>query len=988
MNNQRCDPNKTLICLTLILLVFFIAASEAIGESVPENVDEPVVVAYQPNDFPGSLTAGNGKALGVIIEFWLSWAAQVGIDIDLRIIDQINPLEAVRRGQADTTLVLFDELHSHDQFAFANTGLPVPFYIYHHYSIRGLRSVDDLRGFRIGVIQDTTAKEYLLRRLPNSTVLVYPTAEALLKAAEAGEIRVFVAPKPTMQYVLENRDLHYNYRFHEDTPLFVRELRPVVRRNEDALQGMINRGLEEIPAMQWKSLQNQWLSRTDDDNTLVITLPMDYPPLVTRNERGQPAGLLVDIWRLWAQQTGNRIRFDLSSWSNSLKLLREGRADIHGGLFRDPEKATWMAFSQPIYELESGLFVLANSGIQNIQQLTNKPVGVIKNSQQEAWLAEWFPRLKSVPFEDVDEMIDAALEGQLVGFMHEVPPTRLLLQQRGQISQFKEFPQLRRRRQLVGAVLEKQKNLLESINQGFQNISAKKLQAVEDDWISDPTSQYYRMQAGDVSLTNDEKAWLDKRGVIQIGLAPDSPPLLYQDEDGQLQGIVLDYLVLLQRKLNLDLQWVIEPRWSMALDKAKRRQIDLLPGTVETPQQRKWFISTQPYAEFQRVVVTRHDASDVTRVKDLMGRKVAVSQGSADHEWLSRELPQLDLITYANAQKALEAVSKGLVDAMVGNLMVVTWLLQEHHLADLKIATTVTGQVNQLRFAVRKDWPELVGILNKGLAAITPEEHTAVRQKWFKVQFDQGVDMAFVRRLVLQIVGLALAVVVIIILCWNRKLRREISERKRAQSEVKAQRDELERLATTDDLTGVWNRRRFMDLAAQEIKRAQRYGSPLAIVMIDIDHFKRINDTYGHIMGDLALIKTVDCIQHELRSSDVLGRIGGEEFVMLLPETGPLHAAQVAERLRQAISHLQIAASTSVEDGNSSESKPIELTISVGVTQLLAQDCSIDQALSRADQALYRAKRSGRNRVEINDTNPSQKIPPLWPQDPMLSLLF
>jgi diguanylate cyclase (GGDEF)-like protein len=141
-------------------------------------------------------------------------------------------------------------------------------------------------------------------------------------------------------------------------------------------------------------------------------------------------------------------------------------------------------------------------------------------------------------------------------------------------------------------------------------------------------------------------------------------------------------------------------------------------------------------------------------------------------------------------------------------------------------------------------------------------------------------------------------------------------------------------------------------------------------------------------MGDLALVQTVDCIQHELRSSDVLGRIGGEEFVMLLPETGPLHAAQVAERLRQAISNLRIVATTGVADVNSTESKPIQLTISVGVTQLLAQDSSIDQTLSRADQALYRAKRSGRNRVEINDTNPSLKIPPLWPQDPTLSLLF
>jgi ABC-type amino acid transport substrate-binding protein len=210
MNNQRRDTNNTLIRLMWMQLVLLTLASAAIAEPNSENAGEPVVVAYQPHNFPGNLTGGNGKASGVIIDFWLSWAEQAGIDIDFRIIDQLNPLDALRRGHVDTTLALYDEPHTSDQFVFANTGLPVPFHIYYHYTIRGLRSVDDLRGFRIGVIQNSTAKEYLLTRLPNSTVLVYPTAEALLKAAEAGEIRVFVAPGPTMRYALENRDLHYN----------------------------------------------------------------------------------------------------------------------------------------------------------------------------------------------------------------------------------------------------------------------------------------------------------------------------------------------------------------------------------------------------------------------------------------------------------------------------------------------------------------------------------------------------------------------------------------------------------------------------------------------------------------------------------------------------------------------------------------------------------------------------------------------------------
>jgi len=165
--------------------------------------------------------------------------------------------------------------------------------------------------------------------------------------------------------------------------------------------------------------------------------------------------------------------------------------------------------------------------------------------------------------------------------------------------------------------------------------------------------------------------------------------------------------------------------------------------------------------------------------------------------------------------------------------------------------------------------------------------------------------------------------------------------------------DELRRLATTDDLTGIAARGHFLESAAQEIQRSQRYDHPLSVMMVDIDHFKAINDTHGHAMGDLAIQKIVGVLKQILRAEDLLGRLGGEEFGILLPETGMDRARTVAERIRE-----QIATLLFNHEGNR-----IVLTVSIGLTEYRRGDAGIDAVLLRADTALYEAKRGGRNRT-------------------------
>jgi diguanylate cyclase (GGDEF)-like protein/PAS domain S-box-containing protein len=166
--------------------------------------------------------------------------------------------------------------------------------------------------------------------------------------------------------------------------------------------------------------------------------------------------------------------------------------------------------------------------------------------------------------------------------------------------------------------------------------------------------------------------------------------------------------------------------------------------------------------------------------------------------------------------------------------------------------------------------------------------------------------------------------------------------------------EELERRAYTDDLTGLANRRYFLEQAESELTRTLRYDRELSILMIDLDHFKLVNDTYGHKVGDLVLQRLSELCRATLRDVDIVGRIGGEEFAVLLPETGSEQAMEAAERLRAALA----AAHVTLNGG-----LPLRSTASFGVTTLREKDTNIDTLLNQADQALYRAKNEGRNRV-------------------------
>ncbi len=225
-----------------------------------------------------------------------------------------------------------------------------------------------------------------------------------------------------------------------------------------------------------------------------------------------------------------------------------------------------------------------------------------------------------------------------------------------------------------------------------------------------------------------------------------------------------------------------------------------------------------------------------------------------------------------------------------------------------------------------------------------------------------SIDSTLLASLQIQAIAVVLIAQLISAMMWHQYARTVLLQRKLELSNAAllVKQQELEFLAERDTLTGLYNRRKFLALAQQELDRRVRMPSDLCVLMVDLDFFKRVNDQYGHPMGDVVLQQIAARLSAHVRSTDVLARMGGEEFILLMPNTQPAGALSLAKKLREVVRESPLA----LQDG-----LLVPMTASFGVTGLqMGQQAALDTLYATADQALYAAKEQGRDRVVWSQT--------------------
>ncbi len=284
------------------------------------------------------------------------------------------------------------------------------------------------------------------------------------------------------------------------------------------------------------------------------------------------------------------------------------------------------------------------------------------------------------------------------------------------------------------------------------------------------------------ALSPQEKAWLKEHQTIRIAGPRSFPPFHYFEKNGILKGMSADYIRIIMKSLGVQVEIQQDLPWPEVLKRAQHREVDLISCSARTADREAYLSFTQPYLSFPMVIISRKDAPFIGGLDDLHGKKVAVVKRVAVFEWLQRDNIGIDPHFTNSPLQDLEAVSFGQADATIENLAAASYLIQKNGLTNLKIAAPTPYNNYNLYIAVRSDWPELVGILNKALDAIPPERHSAIRNNWLSVRYEYGLQTIDILKWVLLVVSIA-TIILAVFWAWNRRLKGEIAERKKAKKE-------------------------------------------------------------------------------------------------------------------------------------------------------------------------------------------------------------
>lgn len=441
------------------------------------------------------------------------------------------------------------------------------------------------------------------------------------------------------------------------------------------------------------------------------------------------------------------------------------------------------------------------------------------------------------------------------------------------------------------------------------------------DFVYRPPSNIFR-------LSQAELAYIQNRGKVKVCVNPNWYP--YESfQNGGHVGMVADYLRLIFGNLNIPFEVIPTKTWSDTIQFAKSGQCELIAGAMQTINRSSYLEFSHPYLSVPAVVAMKAEQD----VKSLSNMTIGVVDKSAFHDILRDRYPGMTMVPVRENVEGIRMLLSGEIDGFVGAHASITHVLRSQQIEDVVLSDQLRDNWD-LSIAVDQDSsPYLMNAINKSIASISPEEHKNIYRRWALVEHKHSVDY--------RILWGVLACVALLAGVGLYRYLHMLSYNKMLQT-----------IAEKDALTGILSRGKLRSELEEFTALAERHNWQLSLIFFDIDDFKGINDTYGHVKGDKVLVELTALVSDMSRKTDRFGRWGGEEFLFLMLETDLQDAGAIAEKFRGAIEKKDFGL-------------PEPVTSSFGVAQYSIGE-SIESWVGRADSALYRAKGEGKNCVRLN----------------------
>ncbi len=530
-------------------------------------------------------------------------------------------------------------------------------------------------------------------------------------------------------------------------------------------------------------------SLADSQQRIVRVGYYENPPKFFYGPQGEPRGLFPELLQYVAQREHWRIKWVPGTWLDGLDNLEAGKIDIMPDVAYSLEKAGLYAFTDEVVFLNWATFY-TRPGIKadNIPALEGRRVATMRGSIHttgEQGIYRQVERFKVKctisEYENYQNVFQALQEnladvgvvnrlfGRIFQKMYDVVPTTMAFDP---VHIKFAFP-------LHGINTPYFKKTLDRYLKQAHLNPDDPIRHIIDSYVNDP-SPPARQSGQPIFLNAVEKAWIRTHPVIRLGVDPEFAPFEYFDSSGRYSGFASDYIDLLSKRLGLRIEVVPDLTWQQVIEGAERGDIDLLAAIGFSRKRSRFLSYTLPYLGFYRMIFCRSDAPFIAGPEDLADKKIAVQANTSHAAWLE-EHTRYTAHTYNTLKETILAVSRGEEDVLIGNLAVCTYWIRKLNITNLRVAAPVSLEKQLLYMGVRKDWPILVSILNKGINSITPQEAEQIRNRWLAAGYSLGVAK---RTIVMRVALVAAACLLVIIFLWfwNTRLQKEVRRRKEAEN--------------------------------------------------------------------------------------------------------------------------------------------------------------------------------------------------------------
>ncbi|CCN81947.1 putative ABC-type amino acid transport/signal transduction systems, periplasmic component fused with GGDEF domain [Vibrio nigripulchritudo SFn27] len=655
----------------------------------------------------------------------------------------------------------------------------------------------------------------------------------------------------------------------------------------------------------------------------------DYWPPFNYREFGERKGYSTELILLLAQQVGSKVKFvDVADWTEALEKLKAREIDIISNMTPTSEGKQFATFTDSkVFAVTNALlFSDSVTSVTSLSDLIGKTLAVVKGAAEIPVIRENYPDIRLIETQDTLHSIEKVISGgadaamdseQVLRFYLENyidSPLRVFsLADNANLGTYFQTLAVRSDRPQLASILDK----------AYRSLSPETIQSLKRKWLTNNQANKVNV----LNLNRDDRNYLNKKQRVRYCIHPDFLPV-EGVLDGKPQGMTGEYVQFFEKSLNIKFEHVPTSSWEESLKAVDSGACDILSLSRPVKSRLNYLVYTQPYLSLPVAVAIHQNTPYAAEISALAGRYIGFNRNHGLADEFQARYPDINFVPVDSAYTGLQMVENKELFGFIGALPVVTYHLQ-HYFPNLMVGSRM-NQAFPLSVGVSRDEAQLAEILNKAIENMDIRLHSSILNSWTPVNYKPVSD----NRLVWAV--LVIGCIVVGAMGYSYYVL-QVKYRK------------LEELSTKDRLTGLYNRYTIDTVLAEQVAQFGFSRKPFSVILGDIDHFKILNDHYGHLIGDQALITMSRLFESHISGSDLVGRWGGEELIVICPGQTEEQASYLAETLRRAVNSEQFE-----EVGS--------MSCSFGVAQYFPKHTLTD-LMQRADRALYQSKRMGRNTV-------------------------